>query len=65
MSDKKCPYCLDKEIPNTYGKAHHITIDEDEHEVGTYRLTFIVNDRICGCERSIRIHYCPMCGRKL
>lgn len=60
--DKECPYCLGKEIPNQYGTEQHFQVEKDEPEVGSYGLTYVIEDDVCGC---MQINYCPMCGRKL
>lgn len=61
--DKECPYCQQgKAIPNQYGTEQDFRIEKDEPEVGSYGLTYVIEDDVCGC---MQIHYCPMCGRKL
>lgn len=61
--DKECPYCQQgKEIPNQYGTEQDFRIEKDEPEVGSYGLTYVIEDDVCGC---MKINFCPMCQRKL
>ena len=61
--DKECPYCQQgKAIPNQYGTEQDFRIEKDEPEVGSYGLTYVIDDDVCGC---MQINYCPMCQRKL
>ncbi|MEE0937705.1 MAG: hypothetical protein UIG52_06710 [Bacteroidales bacterium] len=62
-NDKECLYCQQgKTIPNQYGTEQDFLIEKDEPEVGTYGLTYVIEDDVSGC---MQINYCPMCGRKL
>ena len=68
-----CKYCeLNKEFPEDSGYTMHLKDKYDSHffgDLGFYPYQGVVNVGADALNNSyvaeIKIHYCPMCGRKL
>ena len=65
IKEKKCPYCqLGAEVSEDYVSGHiEINKVKDNYHLFACASQDVFSDKVVF--RSVEIHYCPVCGRKL